>query len=89
MIEVVFFIPFNSGSKQGQLPSAKEVLGRLVIWKCLTAAKYLLMVCHLSPFKVSYTPKSSNCCSEAGRGGEPLVTESQVIFLARSICSSC
>ena len=50
MIEVAFLIPFNSNSKRGQLPSGKGVLGPLVMWRCLTAARYVLMVCHLSPF---------------------------------------
>ena len=69
MIEVAFLIPFNSNSKRGRLPSGKGVLGPLVMWRCLTAARYVLMVCHLSPFKARNALNSSNCCSEAGRGG--------------------
>ena len=71
-IEVAFLIPFSMSSRRGRLPSGNGVFGPLVMWRCRTAARYVLIVCHLRPFNARYAENSSNCCSDAGRGWRPV-----------------
>ena len=68
MIEVAFLIPLNSNSKRGRLHLGRGCWDHWYCGDVKSAARYILMVSHLSPFKARNALNSSNCCSEAGRG---------------------
>ena len=68
MAEVALLVPLSISSRRGLLPSGKGVLGPSILWRFLTAERYVLIVCHFNPFNAKYSENSRSCCSEAGSG---------------------
>ena len=58
IFDVALLMPCRRSCSRGRLAFEKGVLGPLVRWRWRTAARYVLMVCHRSPFFAKYAAKS-------------------------------
>ena len=58
LVEVAFLIPRDMSWSRGQALSEKLPCGPLTRWRWRTADSYVLMVCHLSPFRAKYAANS-------------------------------